>query len=78
MSSSAIVEFMKQEREKGKAVIYSTHYMEEAEYLCDRIIMLSDGKIIAEGTLEELKQRTGKENLRDIFRELVANRQVSE
>lgn len=78
MSSSAIVEFMKQEREKGKAVIYSTHYMEEAEYLCDRIIMLSDGKIIAEGTLEKLKQRTGKENLRDIFRELIANRQVSE
>jgi sodium transport system ATP-binding protein len=77
MSSSAIVEFMKQEREKGKAVIYSTHYMEEAEYLCDRIIMIFGGRIIAEGTLAELKAQTGKENLRDIFRELVENRQVN-
>jgi sodium transport system ATP-binding protein len=77
MSSSAIVEFMKEERKKGKAVIYSTHYMEEAEYLCDRIIMLLDGKIIAEGSLAELKQQTGKENLRDIFRDLIQNRQVS-
>jgi sodium transport system ATP-binding protein len=77
MSSSAIVEFMKAERDRGKSVIYSTHYMEEAEYLCDRIIMLLDGKIIAEGSLAELKQQTGKENLRDIFRDLIQNRQVS-
>jgi sodium transport system ATP-binding protein len=70
MSSSAIVEFMKQERERGKAVVYSTHYMEEAEYLCDRIIMLFDGKIIAEGSLEELKKQTGGDNLRDVFRQL--------
>jgi sodium transport system ATP-binding protein len=77
MSSSAIVEFMKNERKNGKAVIYSTHYMEEAEYLCDRIIMLFDGKIIAEGTLEALKQQTEKENLRDIFKELIENRQVN-
>ena len=40
ISSSAIIEFMKKEKERGKTVIYSTHYMEEAEYLCDRIIML--------------------------------------
>jgi sodium transport system ATP-binding protein len=71
MSSSAIVEFMKQERDKGKSVIYSTHYMEEAEYLCDRIVMIFDGKIIAEGTLAELKEQTGRENLRDIFKKLL-------
>lgn len=76
MSSSAIVEFMKQEREKGKAVLYSTHYMEEAELLCDRIVMLFAGRIIAAGSIEELKAKTGKENLREIFKSLIDGKQV--
>ncbi len=71
ISSNSIIEFMKQERQNGKTVLYSTHYMEEAEYLCDRIILLDKGKIIAQGTLEELKTETGKEKLRDIFNSLI-------
>ncbi len=71
ISSNSIIEFMRQEREKGKTVIYSTHYMEEAEYLCDRIILLDKGRIINCGTLDELRQITGKENLRDIFNSLI-------
>lgn len=73
LSSSAIIEFMKQERENGKSVIYSTHYMEEAEYLCDRIILINAGKIIKQGTLEELKAQTGGDNLRDIFSALIVD-----
>lgn len=71
LSSSAIIEFMKKEREKGKAVLYSTHYMEEAEYLCDRIVLVNDGKIISHGTLDELKNETGKNSLREIFAFLI-------
>ncbi len=71
ISSAAIIEFMKQEREKGKTVIYSTHYMEEAEYLCDRIILVNKGKIVANGTLAELKEKSAMESLRDIFNELI-------
>lgn len=71
ISSNSIIEFMKRERELGKTVLYSTHYMEEAEYLCDRIILLDKGKIIAQGTLEELKALTGKDKLRDIFNSLI-------
>ncbi len=71
ISSSAIVEFMKSEKEKGKAVLYSTHYMEEAEYICDRIIMINKGKIIKEGSLDELKKEVGNKNLRDIFSALM-------
>lgn len=67
ISSKSIVEFMKTEREAGKSVLYSTHYMEEAEFLCDRIIMVHKGKVIAEGTPEELRQKTGTTNLRDTF-----------
>ncbi len=71
ISSKAIIDFMKQEKKRGKSVLYSTHYMEEAEYLCDRIIMINKGKIIAEGTPEELRKQTETGNLRDTFFALV-------
>lgn len=67
ISSKAIIDFMKQERERGKSVLYSTHYMEEAEFLCDRIIMIDKGRIIASGTPGELKEATDTGNLRDTF-----------
>ncbi len=43
-------------RKNGATIIYTTHYMEEAEILCDRIIILDQGKVLAEGTADELKQ----------------------
>ena len=72
MSSSAIIEFMQKEKARGKAVLYSTHYMEEAEMLCDRIVMLSYGRVIAQGMLAEIYAQTGCENLRSAFRTLMA------
>lgn len=67
ISSKAIIDFMKQERERGKTVLYSTHYMEEAEFMCDRIVMINKGKIIASGTPQELREDTQTSNLRDTF-----------
>ena len=61
------IQFMKKEREKGKIVLYSTHYMEEAESLCDQVLMLHEGRIIAEGKPRELMQTAGIDNLRDLF-----------
>ena len=71
ISSASIIDFMKRERERGKTVLYSTHYMEEAEYLCDRIVMIHQGRIIREGTPAGLKEQMGKESLRDVFAELI-------
>lgn len=71
ISSSAIVDFMRTEKEKGKSVIYSTHYMEEAELLCDRIIMMNKGRIIKQGEVEALKAETESDNLRKVFLTLV-------
>lgn len=71
LSSDAILKFMKQERERKKTVIYSTHYMEEAEFLCDRIIMIHKGILIANGTPIQLKQQTGTTNLRDTFLSII-------
>jgi sodium transport system ATP-binding protein len=51
----------------GKCVLYSTHVMEEAEYLCDRIGVISGGKLKITGTMDELRAATGKQRLREIF-----------
>ena len=77
LSSSAIIDFMKAEKEKGKTVIYSTHYMEEAEYMCDRIIMIHEGKIVCNNSPEDLKKETDSHNLREVFKKLIENRMES-
>ena len=59
--------FMKQQKEKGKTVLYSTHYLEEAEVLCDRIYMICNGHIAASGTPAELMEQTNSANLREAF-----------
>lgn len=78
ISSAAIIDFMKGERKRGKTVLYSTHYMEEAEYLCDRIVMIHQGRIISEGTPAELKAQTGKDSLRDVFAELIQGEGIAD
>lgn len=77
LSSSAIIDFMKAEKEKGKTVIYSTHYMEEAEYLCDRIVMINEGKIVCNDSFDNLKKDTESQNLREVFRKLIENKMES-
>jgi ABC-type oligopeptide transport system ATPase subunit len=55
----------------GKGVIYSTHYMEEAENICDRVILVNRGKIIATGTPDDILKKTKTNNLRDAFFALI-------
>lgn len=55
-SRNHILEGIKKLRSQGATIIYTTHYMEEVEILCDRIIILDKGKILAQGTTEELKK----------------------
>ena len=67
ISSQIILDFIKKEKEKGKTILYSTHYMEEAENICDRVYLLNEGKIIMSGTPNEIKKKTKTTNLRDSF-----------
>jgi sodium transport system ATP-binding protein len=58
-------------KKSGKCIIYSTHVMEEAEYLCDRIGVISGGRLKITGTMDELRAATGKHRLREIFLDLL-------
>lgn len=67
LSADAIIRFMQSQKKRGRTVLYSTHYLEEAQTLCDRIYMIDQGRIVAEGTPRELIERTGTESLREAF-----------
>jgi ABC-2 type transport system ATP-binding protein len=54
-SRNLIYEVLEKLRKEGITIVYTTHYMEEAERLCDRIGIIDNGKIIAQGTLDELR-----------------------
>ena len=77
-SRNNILDGIKKLRDNGATIVYTTHYMEEVEILCDRIIILDKGKIIAQGTSEELKQQANIEEkiervgptLNDVFLKL--------
>lgn len=71
ISADAIVSFMKKQKDEGKTVLYSTHYLEEAQFLCDRILMIYKGKIVAQGSPQELMDQTGSTNLRDTFHRIM-------
>ena len=62
-----IVEFIRDCRSRGKTVLFSTHVMSEAEKLADVIGIIDAGRIQSEGTLEELRRRTGQSDLESIF-----------
>ncbi len=67
MTARSIVKFVRECRGRGKTVIYSTHVMSEAEKLCDVVGIIHEGALRAEGTIEELKARTGETDLEECF-----------
>ena len=77
-SRNHILDGIKKLRDQGATIVYTTHYMEEVEILCDRIIILDKGKIIAQGTSDELKKEANIEEkiervgptLNDVFLKL--------
>lgn len=67
MTARAIVRFVRDCRDRGKTVIYSSHVMSEIEKLCDRIGIIHDGRLVTEGTLPELQVRFGETDMEEIF-----------
>lgn len=71
ISNRIILEYIRRARDNGKAIILSTHYLDEAEELCDRIGLLHDGNLVAEGDIASLRKLAGEERLSNIFLKLI-------
>jgi len=71
LAGQTIYDFIQRERGRGKAVLFSTHQMEEVEFLADRVGVLAHGGLVAEGGPAEIVERTGQPNLARAFLSLV-------
>ena len=67
MTARSIVKFVRECRNRGKTVIYSTHVMSEVEKLCDTIGIIHGGRLIAEGSLADLQARFAERDMEEIF-----------
>ncbi len=68
----SVMESIRRLRAEGKCILFSTHIMREVEKLCDRVAILSHGEIQATGTIAELRERFGQEDLEELFFSLVS------
>ncbi len=73
MTTRGLRAFLKELRGEGRCVIFSSHIMQEVAALCDRIIVIADGKVAAQGTPDELRAQTGEDNLEDAFVRLIGS-----
>ncbi len=71
ITARIVTEYVKDFREQGKCIIYSTHIMREAERLCDVIGIIHQGNLITQGTIEELKKNSLSDDLEEIFFALI-------
>ena len=71
ISSKVILDFIKNEKKNKKCIVYSTHYMEEAENICDRVVLVHKGKVLCVDTPENIIKETKTTNLRDAFFKLI-------
>ncbi len=71
VGSRTIFQFIEALRRSGKAVLLSTHRLDEAERVCDRFGLLYGGRLQMEGNLEQLQQQSGRKHLTDMFIDLI-------
>jgi sodium transport system ATP-binding protein len=67
MTTRAMRGFLARLRAEGRCVIFSSHIMQEVAALCDRIVVVAKGRVVAQGTPGELRAQTGEDNLEDAF-----------
>lgn len=71
MTSRVVLDYLKDLKERGKTIILSTHIMNVAQKMCDDMVIIDRGRLIAKGTVDEILQQTQKDDLEDAFFELM-------
>ncbi|QSQ22379.1 ATP-binding cassette domain-containing protein [Pyxidicoccus parkwayensis] len=67
MSTRAVRTLLRRLKAEGRCVVFSSHVMQEVAALCDRIVVVAHGRVVADGTPDELRARTGKDSLEEAF-----------
>lgn len=67
MSTRAMRTFIRRLRDEGKCVLFSSHIMQEVAMLCDCIVIIANGEVVISGSPDDLRRKTGRENLEDAF-----------
>ena len=75
MSTRAMRELIRRLRDDGRCVIFSSHVMQEVSALCDRIVVVAHGRVVADGTPEEIRRTTGRDNLEEAFVKVIGSEQ---
>jgi sodium transport system ATP-binding protein len=73
MTTRGLREFLKALKSQGRCVILSSHIMQEVGLLCDHIVIIAQGKVMAQGNADELRRQSGAENLEDAFVHLIGS-----
>jgi ABC-2 type transport system ATP-binding protein len=68
---------MQKENKSGTSILLTTHYIEEAEGLCDQIALINHGKIVDQGTPAELKKKFKKKTLEDVYLSVVGREELT-
>jgi sodium transport system ATP-binding protein len=71
MSARSLRAFVRRLRDEGACVVFSSHVMQEVAALCDRIVVVANGRVAADATADELLEKTGKKSLEEAFVKLV-------
>lgn len=71
LSNRIILEFIQTQADAGKAVLLSTHALDEIDKMCRRLGLIHDGRLVAEGELDDLRRQTGRERLSEVFLHLI-------
>ena len=71
LAARALLQLIDRLRDEGKCIIFSTHIMREVERLCDRVAILHRGQMLAEGTVDELRETYGQDDFEEVFFGLV-------
>src|SRR5690606_33305607 len=73
MTTRAMREFLFRLRDEGRCVIFSSHIMQEVAALCDRIVIIAKGQVVASGTADELRAQTGEASREDAFVKVIGS-----
>ena len=75
MAIRSLREMLRALRAEGRCVLFSSHVMQEVAALCDRVVIIGHGRVLADATLESLRERSGKTSLEDAFLQVLGDAQ---